>query len=424
MENKKPVYFLKMNPAEWKRASLPKLKASLQKIMFDNSQDRESLLEMTWSQRDRYLNTLVLQRQEKRWEEETGVKPGDSYFTLIVPIHNEEDSLPSFLGTLMLSDVPSTVNMQVIFVTNACTDLSVDIIGAFLSDLGSVEIGDVVGDFIDQGMDRCCAVVEKDHFTYTHINTSTAGKANALHIGNIIAHRSGHLTTMSIDASDFVEPDAIRIMFAHTYRAFRGEPEANDIVLFSGVGRESVKGSKLEGLLAKISASRRHLVDASGAGKGRVSGAMMAWNTRWMNDLGGPPQVALEDYAMGVLARVNNFKIEQAEGVNIWFYIMKDFRGLLNTRARYVRGKRQLCDYVNHDQSIASFIENESYYIKNFKSRLKYLFNKSKSDPLNAIRYIATFLLWECAIWKAMREYNRDPKNQSWEKIVYIHDRR
>ncbi len=322
----------------------------------------------------------------------------------------------------MLSDVPSTVNMQVIFVTNACNDLSVDILRAFLSDLGNVETREVVGDFTDRSMDRCCAVAEKDHFTYIHINTLTAGKANALRIGNMIAHRSGHLTTMSIDANDFVEPDAIRMMFAHAYWAFRSKPEANDTVLFSAIGRESVKGSKLEGLVAKIGANRRHLVEAGGAGAGGVGGAMMAWNTRWMNDLGGPPQVALEDYAMGVLARVNNFKIEEAEGVHIWFYIMKDFRALLNTRARHVRGKRQLYDYVNHDQSIISFIENETYYMKNFKFRLKYLFHKAMNDPLGIVRYIATFLLWEYAICKAMRDYKRNPKNQSWEKISYTHD--
>ena len=417
MESRKPIYFLRMNPWGWKRASLPKLKASLQKIGSENSPDRERCLAMTWSQRNRYLNASILQRQERCWEEETGVKPGDSYFTLIVPIYNEENSLPSFLGTLMLSDVSSTVNMQVIFVSNACTDMSVDILRAFLSDLGNVETRDVVGEFTDQSMDRCCAVVERDHFTCIHINTSTAGKANALRIGNTIAYRSGHLITMSIDANNFIEPDAIRIMFSHAHRAFRGKPEPHDTVLYSGVGRESVKGSKGEGLLAKISTNRRHLVEAGGAGEGGVGGAMVAWNTKWMNDLEGPPQVALEDYAMGVLARINNFKIELAEGANIWVYIVNDFRGLLNTRARHVRGKRQLCDYVNHDQSIVSFIENEAYYMKKFRLRLKHLFDRIVDDPLSVVRYTATFLLWEWAIWKAMRDYKRDPKNQSWEKI-------
>lgn len=417
MESKKPIYFLKINPWGWKRASLPKLKASLQKIVPENSLDRERVLGMTWSQRNRYLNTFILRRLERCWEEETGVKTGDSYFTLIVPIHNEENSLPSFLGTLMLSDVPSTVNMQVIFVTNACNDLSVDILKAFLSDLGNVETRDVVGDFTDQGIDRCCAMVLLNHCTYIHINTSTAGKANALRIGNTIAHRSGHLITMSIDANNFVEPDAIRMMFSYAYRAFRGHPKPYDTVLFNGDGRGSVKGSKREGLLAKINANRRHLVEAGGAGEGGVGGWMMAWNTRWMNDLEGPPQVALEDYAMGVLAKVNNFKIEDAKGAIIWGYMVNDFKGLLNIRARYVRGKRQLYDYVNHDQSIVSFIENESYYMKSFKFRLKCLFHRMMGNPLNTARYIATFLLWECAIWKGMRDYRRNPKNQSWEKI-------
>ena len=414
MESRKPIYFLTINPRGWKRASLPKLKASLHKVVSENSPDREVFLDTTWSQRNRYLNALILERHERSWEEGTGVKPGDSYFTLIVPIHNEENSLLSFLGTLMLSDVPSTVHMQVIFVTNACTDLSVEILQAFLSNLGSIETRDVVGDFTDQSIDQCCTVVEKDHSTYISINSSIAGKANALRIGNTIAHRSGHLITMSIDANNFVEPDAIRIMFSYAHRAFQDKPKPNDTVLFSGVGRAD---SKRETLLATISANRRPLAEPGGGGVGGVNGWMMAWNTKWMNDLGGPPQVALEDYAMGVLAKINSYKVEDAEGAIIWGHPPRDLKGLLDTRARHVRGKRQLYDYVKHDLSIISFIESEAYYMRKINYRLKYLLHKIMNDPLNIIRYTAIFLLWEGAIWKGMRDYRRDPKNQSWKKI-------
>lgn len=414
MENNKPVYFLKMNPRGWKRASLPKLKAAAQEAVSDCPLEREQLLDIPWSQRETYLNSFVLQRQAKCWEEKTGVEPDDSSFTLIVPVHNEGNSLPSLLSTLMLSDVPATVNMQVIFVTNACHDESVDILKAFFSGLGRVETREVIGKHTDQGMERHCAVVEKDHITFMHVNTPTAGKANALGIGNTIAYQSGHLLAMSVDANNFIEPDAIRVMFSQAYRAFRSRPETNDTVLLSGVGRESVKASRLEGLLAKISFVRRHLVEVGG---GVVNGWMMAWNTVWMNSLGGPPEVALEDYALGVLARVHHFKIEQAEGVNVWGYVVNDFRGLLNTRARYVRGKRQIYDYVNRDPAAVALIENEAFYMKRFRLRVEYVLHRAARDPLHIARYVATFLLWEYAIWKGMRDYQRNPKNQSWEKI-------
>lgn len=414
MEHKKTLYFLQMNPRGWKRASLPKLKAAAQEIVSDCAFDRQQLLDMSWSQRDGLLNSVALQRQEKRWEEKTGVKPDDSCFTLIVPIHNEEHSLPSLLSTLMLSDVPAAVHMQVVFVTNACHDGSADILKAFLAGLGMVETREVVGKHTDQGMETHCAVVEKDHSTYTHVNTQTAGKANALGIGNAIATQSGHLLAMSVDANNFIEPDAIREMFSQAYRSFHSHPEANDTVLLSGVGRESVKTSRLEGLLTKISFVRRHLVEVGG---GVVNGWMMAWNTAWMNSLGGPPEVALEDYALGVLARARHFTIEQAIGVNVWGYVVNDFKGLLDTRARYVRGKRQIFDYVDRDPAVVALIEDEAFYMKSFGPRVTYVLHRAARDPLHLARYAATFLLWEYAIWKGMKDYRSNPTNQSWEKI-------
>lgn len=414
MEDNKPLYCLKMNPRSWKRASLPKLKTSAQEVVSAIAGDRESIPGMSWSQRNMYLDGLVSQKQEKRWEEETGVEPDKSYLTLIVPIHNEERSLPSLLGTLMLSDVPAAVNMQVIFVTNACVDASEEILRTFLSSLGAIEKREAIGKHSDQGMEHFCAVVENNHIKYIHVNTLTAGKANALGIGNIIARQSGHIIAMSIDANNFIEPDAIRVMFTHASRHFRSVLQPNDTVLLSGVGKESVKASRLESLLTRISFVRRHLVEVGG---GVVNGWMMAWNTAWMNSLGGPPAVALEDYALGVLARSQGFKIEQAAGVNVWGYVVNDFKGLLDTRARYVRGKRQIYDYVNYDPAVVALIESEAFYMNKFRSRIGYVLRRAMCDPLHIVRYIATFLLWEYAIWKGMRDYRRNPKNQSWEKI-------
>jgi hypothetical protein len=60
---------------------------------------------------DSLLNSLNLDpcqlaiQQAKRWELETTLNPSGSKFALIIPIHNEEKSLPSFLSSLMLSDI-------------------------------------------------------------------------------------------------------------------------------------------------------------------------------------------------------------------------------------------------------------------------------------------------------------------------------
>jgi cellulose synthase/poly-beta-1,6-N-acetylglucosamine synthase-like glycosyltransferase len=415
IENEKPIYFLRTNPYGWKRVSLAKLKETASQVLSEKSLDREKIITMSWSERDEYLSAFVLQRQERCWEQETGVKPEDTHFTLIVPIHNEENSLSSFLGTFMLSDIPSAVNMQVVFVTNACNDASIDILLNFLSGLGSIEKRDVIGDFADPNIHPSCDIVEKGHMTFIHVDTSTAGKANALGIGNVLADRSGHIITMSLDANNFVEPDAIRTLFTYAHRAFRREPEPNDTVLFGSVGVGVAKTSRVRRLINKFAFVDQHLVDGEA---GRINGWMMAWNTLWMVSIGGPPGVALEDYALGVLARVQKFKFHEPEGVNVWGYVVNDFKGLLDTRARHVRGKKQICDYFNYDPYVMNIIESESFYMKRFTFRVKYLLDRLKKNPLNLPRYTATFLIWEYAIWKGMKEYKRNPKNQSWEKVA------
>jgi cellulose synthase/poly-beta-1,6-N-acetylglucosamine synthase-like glycosyltransferase len=417
MENSKPVYFLKMNPLGWKRSSLAQLKAVAGELLSEGVSQRADLLHLPWFQRHEYLNTLALLRQEKCWEHETGVRPEEAFFTLIVPIHNEENSLPSFLHTLMLSDIPAQVNMQVIFVTNACADRSVDMVRAFMAGLGEVEFQDVLDDFGDQSMDRRCAVVRRNRHVYMHMNTSKAGKANALTIGNGIASQSGHVMAMSMDANNFIEPDALRKLFSHAYKAFREKLEAGDTVLYGALEirhEGSLKASNSKNLLSTVSKARRHLVEGE---EGVVNGWMLAWNTVWMNGIGGCPEVALEDYALGVLARASDFRIIMVEDVIGWGYAPDDFKGLTMTRARYVRGRLQICDYVQYDPSILAIMEKEAYYMRKFPSRLKHLFVKSVASPLHAGKYMATFVLWEYAIQRAVRDYKRNPKNQSWEKV-------
>ena len=413
LEHSKPVYFLKTNTYGLKRASLAKLQETASQVL--KTQDQEKILSMSWSERDEFLSPFVLQRQETCWEQATDVKPEDTHFTLIVPIHNEENSLPSFLGTFMLSDIPATANVQVVFVTNACTDASNDMLLSFLSGLGSIEKEDVTGDFTDPDIHPSCEVVKKGHMTFIHLDTSTAGKANALGIGNVLANRSGHIITMSLDANNYVEPDAIRTLFAHAHRAFRSRPEPDDIVLFGSVGIDVAKTSRVRELINKFGLARQHMVESE---VGRINGWLMAWNTTWVCSIGGPPGVALEDYALGVLARVQNYRFHEPEGVIIWGYIVNNFKGLVDTRARHVRGKKQICDYFNYDPKVMNIIESESFYMKRFAFRVEHLLDKVKKNPRDSLKYIATFLLWEYAIWKGMKEYKRNPKNQSWKKVA------
>ena len=413
VEISKPIHYLKTNPKNWIGASLPKFKTSAQEVISQTPLSVKELMGMTWSQRHDYLNFYALKRQERRWEDEIGIKPEDSHFTLIVPIYNEEKSLPSFLRTLLLADIPSSVNVNIVFITNACNDSSSTLIDEFLSILGELKIELLAGEFKDVDLNISYKTTKLGNINFMHVNTSTPGKANALGIGNSIARESSHIIAMSIDANNYLEPDAIRVMFAHAHRAFRGKPRANDTVLLYGkIQRKSTRTSLLANLMTNGNKTRLVMNTSD-----EVAGWFMAWNTEWMDSIGGPPAVAAEDYAMKVLARVNNYKIEQVDGALIWGYEVTNLKGVLDTRARYIRGKLQLLDLVDHDSRVLSIIEKEGYYMKNFWGRLNYLLCRTKERPLILPKYVAAFILWEYSLRIGKREYHQNPTNQSWKKI-------
>ena len=414
VEIKKPIHYLKTNPKNWMGASLPKFKTSAQEVMSQTPLSVKELMSMPWSQRHDYLNSYAIKKQERRWEDEVGLKPEDSHFTLIVPIYNEAKSLPSFLRTLLLSDIPSSVNVNVVLITNACNNSSSVLIDDFLSILGELEIKSLAGVFKDNSLNLNYKTSKLGSITFMHVDTRTPGKANALGIGNSIARESSHTIAMSLDANNYLEPDAIRVMFAHALKAFRGKPRANDTVLLYGkIQRELTRASLAANLMIKGNKTQQLVVNTSD----EVAGWFMAWNAEWIYSIGGPPAVAAEDYAMKVLAKVNSYKIERVDGAPIWGYEVTNLKDMLDTRARYIRGKLQLLDLVNHDTRVLKIIEQEGYYMRNFLGRMEYLLSKIKERPLILPKHVAAFLLWEHALRIGKRDYHQNPTNQSWKKI-------
>lgn len=414
VEIRKPVHYLKTNPKNWIGASLPKFIASAQEVISQTPLSIKELMAMPWFQRHDYLNSYALKRQERRWEDEVGLKPEDSHFTLMAPIYNEEKSLPSFLRTLLLSDIPSSVNVNIIFITNACNDSSSTLIDEFLSTSGEIEIKPLIGEFRDGSLNANYKRSKLGSITFMHVDTRTPGKANALDIGNSIARESGHTIAMSIDANNYLEPDAIRVMFAHALKAFRGKPQANDTVLLYGkIQREATRVPRVASVMMKGNKTQQLVVDTSD----EVAGWFMAWNSEWIYSIGGPPAVATEDYAMKVLAQVNNFRVERVDEAYIWGYVANNLQAMLDTRARYIRGKLQLLDLVEYDPLVLKIIEQEGYYMKNLPGRLRYFVYNVKEKPLHLPKYIVAFLLWEYALKIGKRDYHQNPTNQSWKKL-------
>src|SRR5437763_15054539 len=120
VESRKPIHYLKTNPKCWIGASLPTFKICAQEVISQTPLTIKELKGMPWSERHEYLNSYALKRQEKRWEDAVGIKPQDSHFTLLLPIDNQENSLPSLLSSLLHPDSPGWVDVTIAFLPTAC----------------------------------------------------------------------------------------------------------------------------------------------------------------------------------------------------------------------------------------------------------------------------------------------------------------
>lgn len=392
VSSRKLTYVITEAPREWLRASLPKHQEFLKAV-----KDREidQLPALKWL-------------QEERWEKQTGVKPEDTHFTVIVPIHNEEKFLPSFLGSLLVADLPSSIDAHVAFLTNACSDKSREIIDGFLKTVGEEEVAFMSKNSPDSAVQQTAVTTRMENITFSHVDTPTPGKANALNIGNNIALELNHRIAMSIDANNFVEPDVFRRMFARAYHAF--EDPANNTVVISGIDEHVTKQTKLRVLFDR----GRHVHDSIRNDETFVNGWCMGWDTHWLQEIGGMPQVAVEDYALSVYARKDGKKMERVTEAKIWGYNPNNIVDLIEQRARKIRGAYQI---LGIHPILKQTIENDIYVLQEPVSKIRTLKERIQTDPLKLPYYLADLAIWEYAKQKGRHDYSKDPTNQSWKPI-------
>lgn len=388
----KLAYVITKAPREWLRASLPK--------------QQEFLKAVTVREIDQL--TVLKKLQEERWEKQTGIKPDDTHFTVIVPIHDEEKFLPSFLGSLLVADLPSSVDAHIVFLTNACSDKSGEIIDGFLRTLGGSEEAFMAKDSPDSAVQQTVITTRIGNITFAHVETPTPGKANALNIGNAIALGLHHRIAMSVDANNFVEPDVFRHMFAKAYHAF--EDPANKTVVISGMDQHVTKQTKLRVLFDR----GRHVHNSIRNDEQFVNGWCMSWDTYWLQEIGGMPQVAVEDYALSVYARKDGKKTERVTEAKIWGYNPNNIADLIEQRARKIRGAYQI---LGTHPTFKQSIGNDIYVLQEPLSKIRTLKEYIQASPLKLPYYLADLAVWEYAKQQGKRDYSRDPINQSWKPI-------
>jgi cellulose synthase/poly-beta-1,6-N-acetylglucosamine synthase-like glycosyltransferase len=370
-----------------------------------------------------------------RWEAVTGLSPQDkdSKFTLIVPIHNEQAMLRDSLAAIMASDIPRDVQMNVVFVTNACTDGSVGIVTSFMENAGEVQETpfdqEASGDesrwrsFNDKGLNKTYHVVQPEgsNFTFTHIDTSTAGRANAINRANKFAVEAGHRISMATDSDSFLEQDAIPELFADSYQEI--VVKTNGAALLGG---NWIRAMQKQTLYSKVKQRLRGTgivegaqIDEKQLPKGSVQGCLMAWDTQFVEDLGGIPQVVLEDYALVLEARKADRPPVRVKEARVWSYTPVTMRDKLRAKSRSIQGLYQIADQGEYQRET---IRQERSTLLPLRERLAayrgYIRPEDRKSIIYPVVLTKSVLESEFVRYLGKRAYKKNPKSETWERTA------
>lgn len=412
----KPIYFLEKNPEGWFKRSLPKIRQSTREVLEEAS--RNPLPEGNdWL---KHLDNIGKDKVNKEWLDKSGVeKLSDINFSLIIPIHNEARFLPSVLGTLMMSSLPSGANINVIMVTNGCTDegKSEGIVDNFMGEIGRVENQEfpeeLLSQFPDPKVSRIFSFVRRDGIKFMHIDTPTPSKANALNIANTIAGEHGPLA-ICLDANNFIEPDAMVNMYESAHREIE-ESDSKTAFIITMPSVEFQKGKLREGKFPdRMISIAPPLIDLIQEDEAFMLGQFMAWNTNWVASVGGFPKVVMEDYAMGLEARTREEKVKIADEVNQWCYLPNTPADTIQGLSRIVVGVSQIRDL--HPDRIAQ-IEKDYYFFKNLKGRAKTLLEHIRKNPEKTLHYLIAAGFLEAGRIQGNKDYKTQKNDQTWDPI-------
>lgn len=382
-------------PDGWLRASLPKMEASNRAIIE---------LSRNIQNPDSYNNAQFI-FQRHHWLKLTGVEPARSRFSIIVPVHDEERSLPSFLGALLTSEIPPIVDAQIIFVVNASSDQSDALIKRRLAHINHhVEI--ILPDSTyDPKRSNKAYQVCRNKIRFLVVETPVAGKANALNIGNEIARQTGHRLAINIDANNWVEPDSIALMYGRANRAVVDGLERNVVIINA---KEYCPTRNTQ-----VQVSVKHKTQNA-----EVTGCMFGWSTDWIYENGGFPQQSIEDYSTGLLALSQKKEIVESEA-NIWVYSAANFCDENRELARFIYGAMQLARQFSSDPATTQILLEDFPYLRPIGSRLKYyLFQRLKNKHFwGFIRGALRWFFNELLILTARQKMRRNPDGQTWEPI-------
>ena len=390
-----PIDLMVEQPNGWLRACLPKMETTTR-----------SIIELTRKEENRLsINEARAMFLEQRWHELSGVDLKDTHFTVIVPVHNEERSLPSFLGALLASELPWMADIQIIFIVNASGDQSVTIIKNRLAFIYTPTETILPPSNFDQKRSDTVYQVSRNRIRFLIVETPTAGKANALNIGNELARQQDHAVAINIDANNWVEPDSIALLYGQAKRTIEEKYEPNVVLVNT----------------QEYCPKRRSQIDVSVKEKtqrAEVTGCLFAWSTQWIHENGGFPQKAIEDYGTGLLALSQKKQIVESEA-KIWVYSPANFFDEKRELIRFTYGAMQLALQFENDPLAMEILLEDFPHLRPVRKRLEYYLSvkRKKNQPIRFIRDILRWLFNELLIFQARQKLRRSPHGQTWDPI-------
>lgn len=369
------------------------------------------------SWRDRTIKRLPLDsihaadacenEQERRWQETTGLPAAESSFTLAIPIHNEKHSLPSFLDALLLSDIPHSVPATIVFITNACTDSSPQVIHSFMEQWSSV--GKMTDIYFPIGQEIRGSKVWKGAMQLVHFDIPNAGKANALTLASDFSRNIGNRILMTHDANVFPEPDAIRTMFAFIQKH----------IIVTDTPAAVITGD-FRGAKRSRAAFQRHIPEQDTGSLYQRDNNFVGWflgfDNEFFQKIGGVPFTSSEDYALALYARLEERPIIVAPEVHVWGYVPNNFYDHVATIVRSARGKRQLLRIFSDRPDALGMIHEDKQWLSP-KQSVRLIMHDvltRQEFPMGKIRNLLVVI---AANSIALVEDVWDPDNHSWPDI-------
>lgn len=142
-----------------------------------------------------------------------------------------------------------------------------------------------------------------------------------------------------------------------------------------------------------------------------LSGCCLILEPNWLDK--NIEENIVEDYTLGIKARSQGFKILKVENARMWGY-RTNYKDDIQQLSRSIKGRYQL---LEKHPDLSTIILNDHFFIQSFYKRLSYILKNICKSPKHILKWLWTFLFVEAAVFKAKKDYKRNPNLIDWQPL-------